>query len=408
MNRYKIVMLIWDCFPAVEGGAERQCRRLAVELKRYGANCIIVTSWPFHSAPRRETWEGGDIVRLGSWVPVMNWIRRRLPGFLSRGIIFWLELPFQWIARRSFLKEFNQWLRAEEAQGIKVFHAHESIWLPGLAMEAARKVGGVALGKATIDNPLGPVGYDIPFRKKWSRLRLDSAYVAPSEYLKQGLIQKGISEDRIFIVPNGVILPEKISPRKNTERVLYVGNLSQGKGHKAFNILFDAWKQVHERFPEAQLDLLGGGKADFWKNYVDRLGCTSSVRFLGYQSDPSIFFQEAGCFVLPSWKEGMSNALLEAQAWGLPCVLSDIPANRSVAIDEENALFVPVGSASALAEGICRLLSNMDLSQKLGTAARQNIGNRFNIRSTALQLLKIYQQLIEELVRLPPILGPPA
>ena len=391
-------MLMWACFPAQEGGAEKQCRRLAVEMKRRGADCIIIASLPFRDTPRRETWEGGAVVRLGRWVPLMNRImertRRLLARFPSRAVLFWLDMPFLWLARLSFLREFNQWLCTEEARGIQVFHAHEVTWLPGLAVEAAQKTGATALGKASSENPLTPVGYDIPFRRKWDRLRRLAAYIAPAPYLKGVLVDRGIPAENIFTVPNGVLVPVEASPRLSRNEVLYVGNLSQGVRYKAFDVLFDAWRHVHAKFPVARLNFLGGGEIEFWKKIVERNGCSSSVRFLGYRPDPSPFFREAGCFVLPSRTEGMSNALLEAQAWGLPCVLSDIPANRAAAVDGENAIFVPAGDANALGAGICRLLADEELCRRLGTAARRNIERNFDIRAAAEQLLETYRRLI--------------
>ena len=396
----KVAMLMWSCFPEREGGAEKQCRRLAVELKRQGMDVLIISSRPFRGTPRRETWEGGEVLRLGRWVPAMNrvvaGIQRLLAGFPSQAVLFWMELPFRWIGRWSFLREFNWWIRTEEARSIQVFHAHEAIWLAGLAVEAAGKTGAVALGKATSDHPLDPVGYDIPFRRKWARFRRCAAYIAPSEHLTQRLVQKGVSEERIFAIPNGVSLPAEVSSRCHRNEVLYVGNLSQGARYKAFDVLFDAWKLVQARVPDARLNLLGGGETEFWRKQVEQNGCLGSIRFLGYQPDPAPLYREAGCFVLPSRKEGMSNALLEAQAWGLPCVASDIPANRAVATDGENALFVPAGDSAALAEGIFRLLEDETLCRQLGEAARRNIERNFDIRVTAGRLAAVYRRLVAE------------
>lgn len=396
----RIAMMMWACFPAREGGAEKQCRRQAVELTRRGLDCRIIASRPFRDTPARESWAGGEIIRLGRWVPAMNrimaGIRRGLAQVPSKALLFWLELPFLWVARLSFLLDFNRWLRTEEARGMQVFHAHESTWMPGLAVEAAGQVGAVALGKATSVNSLAPVGYDIPFRGKWDRLRRQAAYVAPADYLRQELVQKGIPEGRAFTVPNGVELQAETADGANRNEVLFVGNLSQGAELKAFDILFAAWKQVQARFPAARLNLLGGGEADFWRKQVERMGCAGSVRFLGYHPDPAPFFRTAGCFVLPSRKEGMSNALLEAQAWGLPCLLSDIPANRAVAQDQETAIFVPPGEAAALAEAISRLLADGALCRRLGAAARRNVEQRFDIRATTDRLLTVYRQLRAE------------
>ncbi len=393
----RVAMLMWACAPDREGGAEKQCRRIAVELKRQGVEVLIVTSLPIADAPAREVWEGGAIVRLGQRVPLINrgirWLRKRLARIPSKALLFWLELPLQRMARRCFLSEFRAWLRTDEARGVNVFHAHEAVWLSGLAVEAADAVGGVALGKASSNYPLRPVGYDVPERGRWAALRQRAAYIAPTEHLKNELMKKGIPEERTFVIPNGVMLPD-VSPWNSEGAVLYVGNLSQGADYKAFDVLFDAWRRVCAQLPDARLSVLGGGEDAYWRSLVREWGCAENVQFCGYQPDPARFYRDARCFVLPSRAEGMSNALLEAQAWGLPCVVSDIPANRAVVEDGAHALIVPVGDAAALADALLRLAKDDSLCRRLGEAARQNAERRFDIRVAATQLAEVYRHLL--------------
>ena len=78
----RIAMMMWACFPAREGGAEKQCRRQAVELTRRGLDCRIIASRPFRDTPVRESWAGGEIIRLGRWVPAMN----RIMAGIRRGL----------------------------------------------------------------------------------------------------------------------------------------------------------------------------------------------------------------------------------------------------------------------------------------------------------------------------------
>ncbi len=396
-SRPRIAMLMWACAPDREGGAEKQCRRIAVELTRRGYDVLIVASRPFRDTPVRETWEGGEILRLGKCVPRLNRgirvLRRAFAKIPSKALSFWFELPLQWLARRGFLSDFRAWLRTDEARTVKIFHAHEAIWLAGVAVEAADALGGVALGKASSDHPLSRVGYDVPERRRWALLRQRAAYIAPTEHLKNRLVQRGISDERIFTIPNGVELPERLEWNPAGD-VLYVGNLSQGAGYKAFDVLFAAWARVHQRLSTARLSLLGGGEDIHWRSVVRELGCEGGVHFCGYQPDPAVYYKNARCFVLPSRAEGMSNALLEAQAWGLPCVVSDIPANRAVVEDGVNGLLVPVGDAEALAAALLRVLMDDALCRRLGSAARRTIEEHFSIQATVDRLCEVYQRLL--------------
>jgi glycosyltransferase involved in cell wall biosynthesis len=92
----------------------------------------------------------------------------------------------------------------------------------------------------------------------------------------------------------------------------------------------------------------------------------------------------------------MSNALLEAMSWGLPCIVSDVPGNRAVIDNETNGLVVPVNNAAALAEAIVRLLKNPSLRALLGSNARKKAESEYDIRRVTDRLLDIYRVVLDE------------
>lgn len=78
-------------------------------------------------------------------------------------------------------------------------------------------------------------------------------------------------------------------------------------------------------------------------------------------------------FVLPSRQEGLSSALIEAQSWGVPAVVSDIHCNSGVVMNGENALVVPVKDVRAFAHGIERLLNDASLRSATGRKASERM-----------------------------------
>ncbi len=76
--------------------------------------------------------------------------------------------------------------------------------------------------------------------------------------------------------------------------------------------------------------------------------------------------QAADCFVLPSYEEGLSLALLEAMAAGLPVVASDIPGNRLAIEPNVEGLLVPLGNPAALAAALDRVMTQPALAESLG------------------------------------------
>jgi glycosyltransferase involved in cell wall biosynthesis len=89
----------------------------------------------------------------------------------------------------------------------------------------------------------------------------------------------------------------------------------------------------------------------------------------------------------------MSNALLEAQAWGLACVVSDIPGNRAVVQGGVNGLVVSVGDAAALADALLSLLRDPALRVRLGRAARDTAAKQFDMNLVVGRVLELYGQL---------------
>lgn len=191
---------------------------------------------------------------------------------------------------------------------------------------------------------------------------LGRGYVRWIEKITSFLVDEHVTQKEI---PNIVELPDLSRWQKTAElTVTCVSNLRPGKGHI---YLLRAWDKIAARFPGAKLVLVGDGPL---RSSLPR---PANVKWLGRQHAVDGVLSRSDLFILPSLAEGMSNALLEAMSWGLPCIACDIPTNRAIIISEENGLLVPAADAGALAAAQERLLMDAALRQKLGTAARQHI-----------------------------------
>lgn len=125
----------------------------------------------------------------------------------------------------------------------------------------------------------------------------------------------------------------EFSASPNTLVLGHVGRFFPQKNHE---FLIDIFQALHAQHPDSVLWLVGGGELDdSLKNQirakVSGLGLEDSVQFLGVRSDVNRILQGMNAFVLPSLYEGLPVTMIEAQAAGLPCTISDkVPAQCDV------------------------------------------------------------------------------
>jgi glycosyltransferase involved in cell wall biosynthesis len=100
----------------------------------------------------------------------------------------------------------------------------------------------------------------------------------------------------------------------------------------------------------------------------------------GYRRDVSALLSIFDVFVLPSYREGMPRALLEAMATGIPVVATDIRGCREEVVDGATGILVPVRDPEAVAVAVTGLLGDTRRAASLGAAARSRVIERFDER----------------------------
>lgn len=220
-------------------------------------------------------------------------------------------------------------------------------------------------------------------------IRLVDRYVCMTDALKEEALAHGLDAQRILCIPNGVDLGRFSLPRREEKGlVLFLGRLNR---QKRVDVLLRAIARV----PAARLEVAGEGEEEASLRALSReLGVEGRVAFLGGRTDVPELLARAEVFVLPSDSEGLPNALLEALAAGTPSVATDIPGNRDVARDGEEALLVPPGDSERLAHALTRVLSDRALASRLGEAGRKR-AREFDLERTA----DCYSELFRSLAR---------
>jgi glycosyltransferase involved in cell wall biosynthesis len=373
------------------GGAERQAFLLAGGLVESGEEVTVVTRHlPGH--PAHEVREGAHIYRVirpGRW-----------------GVLFGLGLLvtlFVFFARRR--GRFD----VVHATGI-----HLGTYVP---CRLRRQSGFRVIVRPMCPGPFGdfatlaaqhfwPVwrgGDASTVRHLLATIREADAAVALNRDLVAELEVTGFPPERIARINNGVPVPEAAwdAARAQTARrrlglsdgplLLCVGRLHEQKG---VDDLLRSLPVLVGQYPELTLLVLGNGpfEADL-KALTAELGILSRVRFLGFQ-DPAPYLEAADIFVLPTWGEGISNALLEAMGAGLPCVATRVSGNIEVVRHNDTGLLVEPGQPPKLAEAIARLLEDTTLRRMIGRNARQRVQTTYSVK----QMVADYRSLFTHLV----------
>ena len=253
---------------------------------------------------------------------------------------------------------------------------------------------------------------------RWS-FNAAKVYVAVSPRLKEACAAAGIPESKVRYVPNGVDLtrfhPAAAHTRPELRRslgleptrpaVLFVGFFSR---EKQPDVLFDGWLRLQDTPQTASTLVMVGATRSRYFEVDERIagemraraqaaGVADRLVFVEPTHRIHEYYRAADVFVLPSRREGLPVALLEAMACGLPVVASRLPGATDVVVeDERSGLLVTPGDVDALSAAIRRVLSDRSFADTLGASARRRIEADFGAARVADQWIAAYRDVMTE------------
>jgi glycosyltransferase involved in cell wall biosynthesis len=199
---------------------------------------------------------------------------------------------------------------------------------------------------------------------------------------------------RIVVLPNPVdcdrIYPPSDAAQRRSDVVLFLGDFSQRKGVRD---LLAAAPAVLQRQPAACFVIAGGPPPADVAAQAEALG--AAVRFPGFVrgADKLRWLQEASLLALPSYAEGLSVAVLEAMAAGLPVVTTPVGGVPDFFRDGVNGRLTAPGDVSALANAIAGLLDDPARCRAMGQHNRQQALEQFAAPRYAQRLLEVYHEV---------------
>ena len=136
-----------------------------------------------------------------------------------------------------------------------------------------------------------------------------------------------------------------------------------------------------------------GEKESELKEQADKAGLFENIRFLGYRNDVKELYEASDCFVMPSFREGLSRSIMEAMASGLPCVVSKIRGNTDLITNNKGGFLCEPSNSEEFAEAINFLCKNKPLCSEMNQFNKTKIRD-FDISVAERAIRSIYAEVL--------------
>jgi L-malate glycosyltransferase len=375
----KVLMVLEAGFPIKGGGgAESQVLTLGKCLIARNVAVQVVVPMSAHAPQRlQDTIEGLGVVRIA-------YPKVRLLG----GVVVLVKLA---------------WLLFAERRNYSFIHAHIANNMASICAIMGALLNKPVLIKLTgMQEMVGGILETSPNTstrlKKWAMRKADLLQ-ATSERIRRMLIDAGFDANRIRLLPNGVDVARFAVPRDNKLRAelcgdasivgIFVGRLWVEKGHAA---LLRSWASAMADNKRAKLILVGEGpERETLHALAEELGVAPQVVFAGHTSNVSQFLAISDFGLLTSLSEGLSNALLEYMAAGLPVIGSRVSGTEDFVVPGETGWLFEPGNSEELA--LClRKVSEQgaETIREMGQNAQKEIIARASLEAVTNQLMGFY------------------
>jgi len=234
--------------------------------------------------------------------------------------------------------------------------------------------------------------------------------IAISGGVADSLAAAGVDRARVAIVHSGVDC-EHFRPPTAQERadargalgisddeivISAIGALEQRKGHRH---LIEAIGAILAEAKSVKLKCFIAGQGSILRllqNEVALVRCGDRIKLPGRIDDARGILWASDIFAMPSLKEGLGVAALEAMASGLPVIASDVGGLREVVEDGRTGIIVAPANCAAIASAIGRLAESGELRAQMGSAARARVVEKYSVERMAAETLALYRECVRK------------
>ena len=215
---------------------------------------------------------------------------------------------------------------------------------------------------------------------------------------RAALVDLGISANRITLIPGSGVDTDALQPLPEPDGPItygFAGRLLTDKGIRALVAAHDI---VRSQGLETNLLIAGtpdpANPASVSLQEVNEWTRRPGITWLGQVKDISSLWKRCHFAILPSHREGLPGALMEAAACGRAMIATDAPGCREIVIDDQTGLLVPIENPKALAQAIVKLAASSDLRTRYAKAARQLVVSKLSAKIVGEQIVQLYNDTI--------------
>ena len=174
---------------------------------------------------------------------------------------------------------------------------------------------------------------------------------------------------------------------------IFIGRMVRDKG---INELVAAFERLNQEIPTTKLLLVGKFEDELdpilpeTKQMIEK---NPKIEFVGYQNDVRPYLAAADVAVLPSYREGFPNVVIQAGAMGLAQIVTDINGCNEIIIDGRNGVIIPKQNEQALYEAMHKLATDMNLTTQMAASARELVASRYRQQDIWEATLNMYRNL---------------
>jgi glycosyltransferase involved in cell wall biosynthesis len=294
----------------------------------------------------------------------------------------------------------GQWRLAQDLRRQRVQVVHAYGFYPNVfSVPAARFAGCISIASVRDTGAFSSQVKLKTLSQKAACLLADRV-IANSSAVRSWLVNLGVNENHINVIPNGIALDGRHERRLGFQKAPVVTVVSRLNPRKGIEYFLEAAATVAERFPGARFLIVGGPYNAAYQSSLEalaeRLQVARQVVFTGERNDVKELLRETTLAVLPSLSEGMSNVLLESMAAGLPVVATNVGGNPELVQNGKTGFLVPARDPAALSNAIIRILEQPELGLCLGAAGYQRVSTHFSLSTTVRRTEELYSSLLEE------------